>query len=257
MFSTNNQNVNYGLKNNSTFPSAIQVLSLELKTHEKRKFEEVQKDCKHWVSEEGTIKEKLVNNICPTIEVNNHEKNSAKKCNFEIEKQVFEESHAINLECNICGKISKSISRMKKHAKKHDNSVKVDKYPFKCFPCKLKFDQLAKMLIHRKYHTKNKSNLRKTMTITPIFLPSTTVPSSESVVSYSMIKHWVESQLSCQESGTELAELVMNMLKVSLDPRKMVVYLATYMGQDGAETFIRKLWTYMEANKKQSTCKAS
>ena len=255
MFTNNIQNVNSGLRNNSTFPSAIQVLALDLRTHEKRKFEEVQNDCKHQVSEEENVKEKLVNNIGNTIKVNNHDKNSTKKRSYETKKQVFEESHAIDLECNICGKMSKSKSRMKKHMKKHDKSVKVDKYPFKCFQCKLKFDQLAKMLLHRNYHITKKSNLRKTMVMTPTFLPSTAVPNS--VVDYKMIKHWVESKLSCQESGTELAELVMNMLKVSLDSRKMVVYLATYLGQDGAETFIRNLWTFMEAKKKQAVGNAS
>ena len=66
------------------------------------------------------------------------------------------------LKCNQCGVTSSSEGKMKKHIQVHEEqrvNNKATKYKFRCLQCRKKFNQLAKLLLHRKSHKNRQEEL--------------------------------------------------------------------------------------------------
>ena len=66
------------------------------------------------------------------------------------------------LKCNQCGVTSSSEGKMKKHIQVHEEQRvynKANKYKFRCLQCRKKFNQLAKLLLHRKSHKNRQEEL--------------------------------------------------------------------------------------------------
>ena len=96
-------------------------------------------------------------NLITRTTMNIHTKlhNASNKRKLGKLEGVQERENKIDLKCDVCGIVSSSESRFKIHRKIHEESfvvIKATKYKFKCIPCKKNFNQLAKLLLHRKSH---------------------------------------------------------------------------------------------------------